>query len=433
MKHFLHNTTIALVLGLGLTLALLWVLSSSPSIVSANPGDLFVVPITRWSECTMERPCSLQTALSKAVDGDTIYLAKGTYTGSGGAVVTLTKNVNLHGGWNGSVSEIPVRDPDTYPSTMDGEGQRRVVYIDGSISPTLDGLIITGGNASDAPAHPRRGGGIYGSDAAPIISNNVISDNVACINCTDDGAGGGGIRLSDAFATVLISGNVIVSNTANTGKKGWGGGLGTDNSDITLIGNVILSNTASTGGSGYGGGLVISDHGVVRISDNTIQGNTASKGGGGEGGGLHIDAGDATLMSGNTIQGNTASTTGSGTGGGVYIDDGDATLDGNVIVGNRATLSPSAYGWGGGVWMGADAFTMTNTIVADNRANTQGGGLWLMGESPAEPISGQLLHTTIADNGSTGPLKGSDSRQGVFVGDHATLAFTTRSSPATPR
>jgi len=70
----------------GLLLAVLLVLLSwTPQTVHAAPGDLFVTP-GGGGDCSQASPCGLQTALSQAVDGDTLYLAQGTYTGTGGAV-----------------------------------------------------------------------------------------------------------------------------------------------------------------------------------------------------------------------------------------------------------------------------------------------------------------------------------------------------------
>ena len=398
---------------LGLTLVMLvslQVLGVRPHTVRANPGDLFVKPISRVSDCTMSKPCPLQTALNKALDGDTIYLAGGTYTSSGEAVAVLTKTVKLYGGWNGLVAKIPVRNPEMYPSILDGENQRRVVYVNGVISPTLDGLIITGGDAGNSSASPTYGGGIYSYDANLVISNSVISSNFACADCGSDGAGGG-MYLENSMTT--LSDNVIISNTASTSTSGYGGGLYFDDSPATLIGNTIVSNTAALTGDGEGGGLYFDDSDAT-LSGNTVQGNTAAAGDG-LCGGLYLASSSATLT-GNMIQNNTASTAGNGKGGGVCISNRSVTLDGNMITGNTATLNPSATGLGGGLSIRNGAsFTMTNNIVADNHANTGGSGLWIYGSSSL-PTSGQLLHNTIADNHSSG--------EGISVGEYTTLAFT---------
>ena len=165
MKRFTHHTAIALTLGLGLTLALLWVLNAHPRPVLADPGDLFVTTSGTGTACTQDTPCVLQTALGQAVNGDTIYVAQGTYTGTGSAVVTVTQSITLAGGWNGAPSGAVVRAPDTYTTTLDGEIARRVVYISGDITPTLDGFSITRGDATGLGGHPwwglDLGGGVF--------------------------------------------------------------------------------------------------------------------------------------------------------------------------------------------------------------------------------------------------------------------------------
>ena len=66
----------------GLLLAgLFLLLNETPQIARAAPGDLFVTP-GGGGDCSQGNPCDLQTALGLAVDGDTLYLAQGTYTGT---------------------------------------------------------------------------------------------------------------------------------------------------------------------------------------------------------------------------------------------------------------------------------------------------------------------------------------------------------------
>jgi hypothetical protein len=118
---------------------------------------------------------------------------------------------------------------------------------------------------------------------------------------------------------------------------------------------------------------------------------------------------------------NTASTANQGYGGGLYLWGSQATLQGNTIVSNTATLSPTALGLGGGVYVREyTSFTLTNDLVAINQATTAGDGLWVGAQNePVHPTSGRLRHTTIADNGTNG-----GSGQGVCLGPHATLALT---------
>ncbi|MEA3396828.1 MAG: hypothetical protein U9R05_05145, partial [Chloroflexota bacterium] len=159
----------SLAIGGLLLLGLFALLHGTSQIARADPGDLFVEPGGSGTACSQANPCSLQTALDNATGGDTIYVATGVYTGTGAAVVTVTQSITIYGGWDGIATTPPVRDPALYPSTLDGENGRRGVYISGDITPTMDGFIITGGNASNAAADPGRGGGIYSDGGSPVI------------------------------------------------------------------------------------------------------------------------------------------------------------------------------------------------------------------------------------------------------------------------
>ena len=60
---------------------------ASPNLVS----DFFVTPSGSGSACTQASPCDLATAVSLAGEGATIYVAAGTYTGTGAEVVKAGK------------------------------------------------------------------------------------------------------------------------------------------------------------------------------------------------------------------------------------------------------------------------------------------------------------------------------------------------------
>jgi parallel beta-helix repeat protein len=404
MKRFTIRTTIALALGLGLTLALLYVLSANPRPVLADPGDLFVKTDGAGSACTQGTPCSLQTALGKAVGGDTIYVAQGTYTGTGSAVVTITQSITLAGGWDGTPSGDVVRDPDAYPTTLDGENARRGVYISGDITPRLDGCIVTQGNATGlggTPYDQDDGGGIYSEDASPIIVNNVITDNLGS-SSTDTCGEGGGIYLVNASATAVISGNTIISNTASIGYKGYGGGIVLYESDATVEGNWVLSNTGSTAHNGFGGGIFVSGY-HPWIVNNTIQWNRDSAviETWGRGGGLYL-YGASALIESNLIADNQADPY-HGRGGGIYYLYGTPLLNSNRILSNTAAS-------GGGIYVFRSAsLTLTNNVIAQNTAQ----GLYLEG-STSQPVTGMLVNNTIAHNGG----------DGVLLHDHVALTLT---------
>jgi parallel beta-helix repeat protein len=224
----------------------------------AAPGDLFVATTGSGSTCSQVLPCDLQTALSQAVAGDSVYVASGVYTGTSIQVIQLSTSITLYGGWDGTPTAPVVRDPLAYPTTLDGQGQRRVVYIAGSITPTLDGFTVTGGSAVE-------GAGIsIHAGAAPIVRNNLITNNVATGGWT------GGI-LIEASAP-LIEHNLILSNSTPFEGAGVSASF---SSQPTLKNNLIAENTAGVSGAG----IRLRDAEATLIN-NTIVGN---KGAGSDG------------------------------------------------------------------------------------------------------------------------------------------------------
>lgn len=320
----------------GLFLVTLFLLLKNPARPAhAAPGELFASPAGSGTACTQAAPCALQTALDSAVDGDTIYSAQGVYTGSGGAVLTVTKSITLYGGWDGTLTTPVVRDAEAYPTTLHGEDGRRVVAVQGSISPTIDGFIITGGNGAN-------GGGVYIFDAAPLIQNNVITANRTITSAYDGGRGGG----------IFIGGE----------------------SKAVIARNRILSNT-----SGYGGGLYHIGNTAVTITANLINDNVA----GDRGGGFMLEL-SPDIVQANVISGNTAVRDG----GGVMIWAASPRLDGNQIQGNAADL-------GGGLTMGNNARPdLFNNLLIDNSKD----GILVNSSSPVV-VNNTIVGSALPDSG----------------------------------
>jgi hypothetical protein len=333
---------IVLVLGIGLTLSILWVLGARITTVAAFPmGELHVCP----SGCTYD---NVQAAVDAASEGDIIKVAEGTYTGVNSReevtqTVYLSKSLTIQGGY--TISNWSTSDPEAHITTLDAQGQGRVFYITQSDNIVIDGLYITGGDAN---------GQLGGM-----------------------GDAGGGLECWSASGLTLTD-NHIFGNTAS----GTGGGIYTGFCSGDIIGNNFNDNSTSGGGGGVA--LHASGGGLVNVTDNTFEFNSAN-----QGGGLWVDNSSARLTK-NTFIHNTAVL-----GGGLFLYLGGpigtvSLLNENMIVSNTAdrggALLITNDEGGGGV-------TLTNTIIANNQAIIEGAGVYI-----TTAPSVHLLHTTLAYN-----------------------------------
>jgi hypothetical protein len=417
------STFVPLALGLGLAVALLWLLGLSGS-------RLPVARAASYTVCPAGPPtCDysvVQDAVDAARDGDLIKVATGTYDQVNhyfdrAQVVHIAKSVTIRGGYTTAFGEPP--DPEANPTTLDAGGQGRVIYMEGNIAPTIEGLRITGGDATVFESW-KLGGGVFIANSTAILENNDVFSNTA--------EGGGGIWMEHSDAT--LANNSILSNTANGGAaigmlecdraavydniishntaiSGTGGLESTDGDDIILRGNTVSYNSG-----GWGGGLHLGGNGIV-LNGNSIISNTATD----HGGGLSLE-GDIDVV-GNLISFNS----GKEGGGGIVVWGGSPTLIGNTIANNQTelygggvqafwctptffgnTFSENSAGEGGGMQVDVDVedVTLNYNMFLSNTATTTGGGLYLGG---AAVLNGNTFSRNSAQDGGGVLFGGSDA------------------------
>lgn len=330
---------------------------------------------------------TIQSAVDAAQPGDLIKVAAGVYTET--KLVSgfpnnlyITKTVHLFGGY--TCADWQSRDPAVNPTSIrPSTPDTSVVLISGQfgqgalLTPTLDGFTISGGGGGN------HGGGITIRDSNAVISNNLITGNVAYLL-------GGGIWVQRGAP--LIAGNRIENNRVTPSGSASGGGIELENTRAVILDNLIAGNSI-TSSVGYGGGIAVDGGGPVRIAGNSLLNNTAANQAGvgseaGYGGGVSVRAAAAALDQ-NLIQGNTASSAAAGFGGGLYLSASPAfTLTGNLILTNTAGFASGAgnYLLGGGILVDTSRGMLAQNTLSGNQANRNtifgsGGGLAAQGST----------------------------------------------------
>jgi uncharacterized repeat protein (TIGR01451 family) len=393
----------AVFIGLALLVVALVALGSwtvTPQRVLAQGPDGQATYYVALSCVGVPSPCftSVQAAVDAAdAADDVIKVAAGLYTGVHARegvtqVVYLDKTIIIQGGY--TVTNWITPDPVMYPTVLSALGQGRVIYIVGTITPTLGGLRLTGGNATglggyfdpDTGREYDGGGAVYAAYATPTITN-----------CQVDGSGaeaGGGIAV---YQSPLR----LYNSSVLTNQAGYGGGLALGRSDAVVEGNLIAGNEAN-----YAGGLGAGES-AAQITDNTIRANSAISSGGGIalignppatvegnlvtentarwGGGLVISSSTAYVVS-NTFSANSSLEVG----GGVNLDHCDAQLVGNRVMENHSDQS------GGGFYFVASTAVLTGNLIISNTADESGGGLYLNDSQPR--LYGNTIHANTADD-----------------------------------
>jgi hypothetical protein len=330
--------------------------------------------------CTQVNPCYFVNAVNTAGNGDTVYFKEGVYYDGNlpDHVLLVSKSVNLLGGWNGDPSGPVIRRPDTYRSTLDGKDNRRVIYINGQITPLIDGFTITNGNATGWPATCSGanakgcGGGIFVYRAGARIINNKILNNRAHTNASESGYGGG-IHLEEASGAVIRD-NVIQGNQANQNGDGGGGGLsiyGTTQDVIRINGNQFIDNSAAIGGGIFSALLQT----PFVLYNNIFDNNSAIRAAG-----LALFSGEHTISK-NRFQNHQGQET-------ILLAIFQGTFENNAVVSNNTNI---------GLFMtyGSPPFPrFSNNIIARSGTNA----IVAVG-SQQGPLFAELEHNTLVGGG----------------------------------
>lgn len=247
---------------------------------------------------------TIQSAIDATVDGDTVLLADGIFTGSFNWNINMATHEILLTSENG-------RDHSIIDCGSGSGGYQRGIIIN---SGEGSGCIIDGITVRNARTLGGGGTGIYiGNGASPIIRNCAIYGN---LNTTSTTGYGVGIAINNS--NPIIYNNLIYDNDFS-GDAGYGAGIYVNDCSPVISGNDISYNSGGNGGAGI---FIVSDS-TVTITNNIFEGNSCYTG---SGGAIRIDAitnpPEHHNIINNLFVGNSAVE-----GGGIYISEGSYAIE----------------------------------------------------------------------------------------------------------
>jgi predicted outer membrane repeat protein len=251
---------------------------------------------TSWADAFT----SLQDGLDRAVRGDRIWVAAGTYKptsdyglniGDRGKHFRMINRVAIYGGFPATGDPgMDDRDPNNYETILSGdlagndepftdpldllddpnrqENCLHVFYHPEGINldpnAVLDGFTITGGNANEESLWDPNcsGGGMYNYISSPTVNHCTFTDNTS-------NTWGGGICIW--YSSPIVARCVFTGNSTE-----YGGGMCNYNSSPTVTDCIFSGNTVVY----YGGGMY-DNRSSPGVTLCTFSGNSAGHYGGG--------------------------------------------------------------------------------------------------------------------------------------------------------
>lgn len=258
------------------------------------PDLEFTGTATRTHRVPADHP-DIAAAILAALDGDTVLIAPGTYTGPG------NRNLNPQG------RDLVIRSAMGSATThIDLQGQGRlIVYNSGESSASrLEGLTISSGNAAlgEDPGGSQVGGAAYIASSSPRLTDLRIS------GCQATSGGALFLSYSNTCATDL--------QIHDCHAEFRGGGLGIGGSGVYPVFSQLSISGCS---AAVDGGAIFLWGSAVTVAHATITGNACA----GNGGALHVRSWETHLVLSHCILfANSAQH-----GGGIHAQDSDITID----------------------------------------------------------------------------------------------------------
>ncbi|MEO0892150.1 MAG: choice-of-anchor Q domain-containing protein [Pseudomonadota bacterium] len=360
----------------------------------------------------------------------------GDIDGNGTADITISGDATGDDATRLDAAGNTITDVATNANTSDNS---RVIRVDDRTEATLNGLVITGGDAS---GFIEGAGILIERDAELTITNSSISGN--------SGSEGGGIANR---GTLTITSSDVSFNEATSG-----GGI-RNRGELEITSSTITNNSARDGGGLLNSGTN-GNEGFASLVNVTVADNTATSTGGGiqayEFDFTQEDVGTIELRN-VTITGNSAG----GDGGGLYIRESTVFAYNSIILGNGAPTDPDVglagtipvfFDGGGNILTGdpSDVFDQTQTnagsdgtlgtaddaiggVLADNGGAVQSAALLDNDANPALDIGGGVVTGTDADGNPRSIDRAGVDNGGVVDAGAVELQTGTPSTPVEPQ
>jgi predicted outer membrane repeat protein len=423
MKHkFFHSwLTVSLLLAI---IASVFTFQSARAggVLFADPGGLTSGSCDSWVNA-----CTLQYALSVAVDGDQIWVKMGkhkptTSTTDRNASFALKDGVEIYGGFAGTENFKELRNPTANLTILSGDIDNNdtnhpftglVVSTDNIVggnsyhvvtadfvddNAVLDGFTINAGHANGSVPH-QSGAGMYNYNSSPTLANLYFMANLV------SGSGGGMYNYDQSSPS-------LTNVTFSANKADNGGGMYNYDVAHPTLANVTFQNNLATN---TGGGMMNVGDSAPTLTDVTFHSNAAEVGGGGM---TNYNEGNPTLTN-VTFTENTAPYGG----GGMYNVTSSPTL-------NYVTFEQNSdsYSGGGGMYNSSSTPTLNNVTFTQNTAYS-GGGMYNIDSTPtlagvgffsntAEHFGGGIYNTTSHMTSLYGHFSGNSANRGGGVYNH---------------
>jgi predicted outer membrane repeat protein len=258
---------------------------------------------------------SIQEGIEKAVDGDTILVAPGTYH----------ENIDFLGRKLVLASRFILKGDTTIISKTILDGGRPDNKDSGSVVRFVSG-----------------------EDSSSVIIGFTIQNGSGTLILDTRGYGGGGILCLSSSPMIIQ--NIIKDNSAYA----YGGGIYCQEGSPQIVQNQIINNETS-----YFGGGIFCNKASPRIEENTLQYNSAKYG---RGGGIHCYS-DTALIKRNLILNNSC-----------YIEGGGVCCESSsvALIVNNTLVMNKAAGGSGIACIKSSSPVIVNNIIAFS----QGPPLW---------------------------------------------------------